>query len=256
MLKSLHENVDDLDDLVGKGFAKFQNPDDQNYLKRMIARNDNDMSIALQSILPLSRQWQELETAIIQYQNTGGVYLVTESNYNFDGRTSTLNAFPSLSNKVDKDLWLSVVMVQPKDKEAIFEGNTEAEIEKLLANKSYILPLNSCGEMAADYCILTPSWQVLSTMTERVAFQDGNPLYMVDGRLHQIADGHSMGAPMVAATLALMEENNRKKKLGYSMKDLVRILKDSANRSFPGYDPKTHGRGLLDVGAAIAAMQK
>jgi subtilisin family serine protease len=256
LIQVVENEADDIKDLAGKGYVQFQTPSDLEYLKDMIAKNDGDSSIALLSILPLSRQWLELEAAIVHYQNAGGVYLVTESNYNFEGRSSTLNAFPSLSDKIDKDLWLSVVMVQPKELETSFAADYEGDITKLLADKSYSFPLNSCGELASEYCILTPSWNVFSTMTKRVAFDDGSPLLTLDGRVHQIASGHSMGAPMVAATLALMEEENQKNNLGYSMKKLVKILKESANRSFPGYNAKTHGRGLLDVGAAIAAMQE
>lgn len=61
---------------------------------------------------------------------------------------------------------------------------------------------------------------------------------------------------MVAATLALMEEENIRKGYGYSMKDLVRILKENANRSFNGYNEAQHGVGMLDVAAAINGMQR
>lgn len=110
--------------------------------------------------------------------------------------------------------------------------------------------------MAKDYCILTPSWHVFSTMTERTAFQGSGEIFLLDGRTYQALDGHSMGAPMVAATLALMEEENLRQGYRYKMKDLVQILKRNANRNFPGYDSNLHGVGMLDVTAAITAMKK
>jgi hypothetical protein len=179
------------------------------------------------------------------------VYLITESNIPF-GRTSVINAMPSLSNKVDADLWLSVVMVQPKGIEA---AKTQAGFKQILDKAEYITPINHCGKTAASYCILTPSYDVLSTMTEKVREAEA-PLYKIQERFHQSFSGHSMGAPMVAGALALMQELNQQKKLGYSMKDLVRILKQSANRTFKGYNPDKHGQGILDIGAALKQMEK
>jgi hypothetical protein len=148
-------------------------------------------------------------------------------------------------------------MVQPENtSEALKENPSFEESSVRLKKTAYRTPINSCGGMAKDYCIVTPSSAVLSTMTERTAFRDSGPLYKLDGRFYQTLGGHSMGAPMVAATLALMEENNIRNNYSYTMRDLVRILKDNANRSFSGYDPKKHGRGMLDVSAAVTAMKK
>lgn len=36
-------------------------------------------------------------------------------------------------------------------------------------------------------------------------------------------DEHSVGAPMIAGALAIMEEFNQRKRLGYSMRELVRV---------------------------------
>ncbi len=38
------------------------------------------------------------------------------------------------------------------------------------------------------------------------------------------------------------------------MKDLVRTLKGNANRSFKGYNAKKHGRGMLDIAAALEKL--
>ncbi len=252
LISKIEQEVDDVDDLFDKGLAVPIDSADREFLTRMISENDDDVSIALMSLIPQTSTWADLEDALAAYQATDGVYLVTESNYTFDNHSSTLNAMPSLSDKVDEDLWLSIVMAVPEGVDALDENSTREEVDALMQG-AYLTPINSCGEMAKNYCLLTPSYSVLSTMTERVAFSNSQ-LLGVDGRLHQVLDGHSMGAPMVAATLALMEEHNVAEGLGYSMKDLVRILKDNANRSFPGYVPFKHGRGLLDVSAAITAM--
>jgi len=251
-VSKIEQEVDDVDDFFDKGLAVPVDPADREYLTRMISDNEDDLSIALMSLIPQTSTWAELEDALAAYQATDGVYLVTESNYIFSDHSSTLNAMPSLSSKIDENLWLSIVMAVPEGMDSLDENATREDMDALMQN-AYITPINSCGEMAKDYCILTPSYSVLSTMTERVAFS-GTPLLKIDGRVHQVLNGHSMGAPMVAATLALMEEHNLAESLGYSMKDLVRILKENADRSFPGYDRVKHGRGLLDVSAAISAM--
>ncbi len=223
------------------------------FYQAAVEQTDGDDLVALSAAFTLTSDWANLEDAIAAYQANDGVYLVTESNYNFDDHSSTLNALPSLSEKVDSDLWLSVVMVAPENMEALVEFESQAQIEEYLETAAYMTPLNGCGELAADYCIVTPSYSVVSTMTETVA-QSDDAMYAMDDRTYQSFDGHSMGAPMVAATLALMEEENQRSGRGYSMKELVKILKSSANRSFPGYNRKQHGVGMLDAGAAIAAM--
>ncbi len=236
--------------IFSEGAVKFINHADQNYLKTVAEQSEEPIPTYLGTLLPLTKEWSELANTLAEYQRSGGVYLITESN-NIFNRTSVLNAMPSISPKVDKDLWLSVVMVMPAK---VPGGDSPtASISSDTLNGRYITPLNHCGKVAKEYCILTPSYNVLSTMTEKVR-ESSVTLYNIDGRMHQVFSGHSMGAPMVAATLALMQEYNQKKQLGYSMKDLVRILKDNANRNFPGYDPDKHGRGILDVSAALAAM--
>jgi subtilisin family serine protease len=240
IMRHVEKDIKKVPDLFNKGLVELENPGDQEFLERVIKANDKDLFIMMGLPLQLSAEWRDLAKAIGRYQASGGVYIVTESNYVFENRTSVLNAMPSLCDAVDEDLWLSVVMVAQKE-----QGEGE-----------YFCPINSCGDLAANYSIVTPSYAVLSTMTERVALWGDSPLFELDGRFHQAFGGHSMGAPMVAATLALMEEQNVREGYGYSMKDLVRILKESANRSFPGYDPALHGRGMLDVTAAVEAMKK
>lgn len=221
-----------------KGLAQFEQPADIVQFKRLLKKAEGRQEVLASLFIQQSREWHDLGDAIAAYQAKDGVYLVTESNNVFEDQSSLLNAMPDFHPKVDRDLWLSVVMVA-----------REGEDPKT----PYQTPINSCGKQARDYCIVTPSADVPSTMTKRVA-ESALPLIKVDGRYHQIFSGHSMGAPMVAATLALMEELNREKKLGLSMKDLVRIMKQNANRSFPGYDPARHGVGMLDVKAALRAM--
>ena len=201
------------------------------------------------SLYSSGRLIRELGEAVQAFQQSGGVYIVTESNYRFGDRTSVLNALPDLVEGVDPGLWLSVVMVQP---EGLDEARTAEEVAAL-KNAPYHAPINNCGTLARDYCIVVPSYNVLSTMTEQVA-ETALPLYLLDGRTYQAFSGHSMGAPMVAGALALMQEFNVRQNLGLEMRDLVRVLKQTANRQFKGYDPAQHGVGMLDVGAAIGAL--
>ncbi len=223
---------------------------DRKMLARVIRSNGRDMSIAGLALLPRTGTFARMVDAFAAYQATGGVYLVTESNYTFEDRSSVLNALPALSDKIDPDLWLSVVMVQPEGLETV---ETPEELEAARAGR-YITPINGCGTLAKDYCIVVPSYDVLSTMTERVSDPELS-LFGLDGMTYQLFSGHSMGAPMVAGALALMQEYNTREHLGLSMKDLVRILKASANRNFEGYDPVSMGVGMLDVSAAIRAMK-
>ncbi len=252
ILERIVENSNGLDDMIQQGIAIFKIPSDIEYIKSFEAQLDKKAYTAfvLSSLLPFSKEWQQLEESIRRYQESGGVYIITESNTVLN-RTSILNAMPSISDKVDKDLWISAVMVEPKDLE---KAMSKRELENLLDSSAYITPLNNCGELAYGYCILTPSYDILSTMTAKVKYAD-LPLFIIEGRSYQPASGHSMGAPMIAAALALMQEYNQREGLGYSMKDLVRILKKSANRSFKGYDPKKHGQGVLDIKNALEMMK-
>ncbi|MCF6188995.1 MAG: S8 family serine peptidase [Cocleimonas sp.] len=249
MFKRFEQDVESVNDLSDKGLVTFQNDADKGYLERIFNNNNQDPTIIAGTVLPKSKQWKELETAIKAYQDTDGVYIITESNNIFENRTSVLNAMPSLSDKVDPDLWISAVLVQPKPYSETGIAVLESEVD--LAGE-YITPINSCGELAQSYCILIPSYDVLSTMTEALAFN--RPIYQLNNRNHQILTGHSMGAPMIAGALALMEEYNVRENTGYKMKDLVRILKENAHKSFLGYDAKKHGNGLLDIEAALNAM--
>jgi subtilisin family serine protease len=254
IIKAFEQEEGKLSALNNKGLVRFEDDADIEYITRVTNNNGGDESIAAGVLLPLSKQWKELEDTIKAYQDSDGVYIITESNNLFENRTSVLNAMPTLSTKVDPALWISAVMAVPK---GYFEltNNPDSTVEELnqLMKGEYITPINSCGEMAAEYCILIPSYSVLSTMTRKVADQS-IPFFNIDGRGYQILSGHSMGAPMIAGALALMEEYNVRKGLGYKMKDLVRILKDNANRSFPGFDATKHGKGLLDIEAALKAM--
>ncbi len=230
--------INSFSELADKGYVKFQNMSDIAYLKRMEKQVEDSDMLIMSPLLPRSKEWAELIDALAEYQKSGGVYIVTESNQKLDNHTSIFNAMPDLSDKIDEDLWINIVMVE---REETGKGN-------------YSTPINTCGELSKNYCIITPSYYVLSTMTERVAEWGGSPLFMVDGRPHQVFGGHSMGAPMVAAALALMQEYNKQHGSKYSMKDLVRFLKKSANKNFPGYDANLHGLGMLDVGAALKMM--
>jgi len=232
------DGIDGFDELASKNYVTFSNPDDVKLLNRLERSVDEPDMLPLGVLLPRSKEWAELEDAVAAYQAGDGVYIVTESNSILENRSSIFNALPDLSDKVNEDLWISIVMV---DREDVDTG-------------PYSTPINTCGAMATNYCLITPSYFVLSTMTDRVAEWGDSPIIVVDGRKHQVFAGHSMGAPMVAAGLALMEEYNRKTGSKYSMKDLVGIMKDTGNKHFPGYEPKLHGRGMLDIGAALKRM--
>lgn len=254
IMAQIEDELDGPEDLLNSSLITLENSDDYKMLERVTKNLDEDDALFAFAglFIPMSSEWAYLEEAIHKYQKAGGVYLVTESNNVFEDRSSTLNAFPELSDKIDPDLWLSVVMVEPDGFEDIA---SEEDLERVLSTGPYRANINSCGREAAKYCIVTPSYEVFSTMTERLAYGYGMNLFKVDDRLYQSLSGHSMGAPMVAGALALMEEYNRREGLNYSMKDIVRILKENANRSYPGYDPVRHGRGMLDIDAAIRAMK-
>jgi hypothetical protein len=252
--KRFEQTIKKAKDLSEKGFVSFQNAADIVYLDRVFTSNGSDPLTLLGILLPKSKEWQDLENAIKTYQSTDGVYIITESNNLFENRTSVLNAMPSLSDKVSADLWISAVLATPKGLNELLGDPTAttAQLEALIEKREYITPINSCGEMAKDYCILIPSYEVFSTMTRAVA-SDGN-IFLLDKRTYQTQSGHSMGAPMIAAALALMQEKNTQNDQGYTMKDLVRILKQSADKSFPGYDQNKHGQGMLDISAALKKM--
>ena len=79
----------------------------------------------------------QLAKTLADYQRSGGVYLVTESN-NIFNRSSVLNAMPSISPQVDKDLWLSVVMVAPAKRP---EGDSAtAQVSPETLNGKYFTP--------------------------------------------------------------------------------------------------------------------
>ena len=232
-------------------WVTFDHLSDKTYLDTM-ARKSEDDDLKMITLIPFSSQWQTLEKAIARYQKHGGVYIATESNTIF-GRTSLLNAMPTISDQVDPDLWINAVMVYPTGY-AQARHDTIEEAYNYTQTHPYKAILNSCGEVAKEYCMVVPSYNVLSSVTPRLS-HEGMPLLTIDGRTFQPYTGHSMGAPMIAGALALMAEYNAREHLGYTTRDLVRILKQSANRSFDGYDPKRHGVGMLDVKAALQAMK-
>ena len=245
----VEKNLRKVDDLFAKDFVSFESEEEEaEALGLLKAAGGDPKEYALGFLLQYSTEWENLIQALADYQAQDGLYIVTESNAVFGDTSSLLNALPSLDERIDPDLWITVSMVMPDDIENAVDDEGNVTVSK------YISPINPCGKMAADYCIVTPSYLVLSTMTERMAFWDGTPLLEIEGRLYQPLDGHSMGAPMVAAALALMQERNERDALGYSMKEMAMILKENANREFPGYDPIKHGRGMLDVKAALDAM--
>jgi len=194
IINRFEQDVVDVSDLSDNGLVSFQDASDIDYLARVINVNGGDPVIAIGSLIPKSAQWKVLEDAIKAYQDKDGVYIITESNNLFENRTSVLNAMPTLSTKVDSDLWISAVLAQPKDYEQVISNPdaTEADITALMDGE-YITPINSCGPMASEYCILIPSYDVLSTMTDKVAEQD-SLFIKIDGRGHQVFSGHSMGA--------------------------------------------------------------
>lgn len=240
-------------DVDNKRWVTFDQPSDKAYLEKMAHKIDQDdlEALKIETLIPFSSQWHTLENALERYQKNGGVYISTESNVVF-GRTSLLNAMPTISDQVDPDLWINVVMVYPKGY-AEARHDTMEEAYRYTQTHPYETVLNHCGEIAKDYCMVVPSYSVLSSVTQRLS-RDDMPLFTLDGRTFQAYGGHSMGAPMVAGALALMAEYNTRKHLGYTTKDLVRILKQNANKSFEGYDPKHHGVGMLDIRAALKAM--
>ena len=250
--KRLKNEIESVDDFMRSALFNFQDEGDKMGVKAMLNQiDDGEKQETINGILlPKSKEWKRLEESIQRYQKSDGVYIVTESN-NIFHKTSVLNAMPTISDKVDKDLWISAVLISPKDIDTIttLQGRKDA-----IKNSEWENIINDCGAVAQEYCVLVPSYDVLSTMTSKV--RDAQASFItIDGYSgYQVNTGHSMGAPMIAGALALMEEKNQKENLGYSMKDLVRLLKQSANRKFKGYDAIKHGQGILDIKAALAVM--
>lgn len=257
--KALESHDNSMSKIVSAGLVRLVDPADAVILDRVAVASSDEDFVRTAPFLQKSLEWRDLTKAIARFQRADGVYITTESNNLFEDRSSLLNALPSLASNVDPGLWLSVVLAVPSDVMNDTAKRPRQPDQDSTTNTvrpsmpSLHTPLNTCGRLAADYCILTPSYDVSSTMTEKVA-ERGMPLFRLDERDYQIFSGHSMGAPMVAATLALMEEKNQRSGYGYDMKILVQMLKTSANRQFPNYDRVKHGWGMLDVTAALEAM--
>ncbi len=243
-------NLLSYDSFVASNLFSFKNASDKARLKEMLKGIDGDDAITtlLGILLPKSKEWKSIEESVSAYQQAGGVYIITESNNVFE-ETSILNAMPTISDKVDKDLWISAVLISPKG----LEDMNLTQRKEAIKNAEWENIINDCGKTAKEYCILVPSRDVLSTITQKVR-EPQMPLVKIDEGYYQSFTGHSMGAPMIAGALALMEQKNREKNLGFTTKDLVSILKKSANRRFKGYNPDRHGQGILDVQAALKKM--
>jgi len=251
--QKVENEIENIDDFMTSSLFQFKNISDKENLKKiLLTLPDEDKLDTINGILmPKSQEWKMLEESIQRYQQSDGVYIITESN-NIFHTTSVLNAMPTISNKVDKDLWISAVLISPKNFDDIktLQGKKDA-----IHTSEWENIINDCGEVAQEYCVLIPSYNVISTMTQKV--REAEDIFVtIDGYGYQMNTGHSMGAPMIAGALALMQEKNQKENLKLSMKALVRILKESANRSFIGYNAKRHGQGILDVKAALEAMSK
>ena len=242
------EAAGSIDKLLTEKFADFKDPNAKIEIKKLGKSVDDLQSYMFGIFAPKTKEWKALEESIHKYQQSGGVYITTESN-NIFHKTSVFNALPTITDKVDKDLWISTVMITP---EKFAEAKTPEDVDNALKGR-WTTMINDCGEAAEKYCLLTPSNNVMSAMTQKVR-ESNMALLKIDGRYYQEYSGHSMGAPMIAGALALMLEKNKEKNYGYSMKELVTILKRTANRTFTGYDPKKHGQGILDVRKALEAI--
>lgn len=59
--------------------------------------------------------------------------------------------------------------------------------------------------------------------------------------------GTSFATPMVSSAAALVKSQNP----ALTNRAVLEVLLESANRSFDGYEPELHGRGILDIEAAL-----
>ena len=169
-------------------------------------------------LLPHSREWSEMADAIAQYQVSGGVVVISESNNRFAGRSGVLNALPSLSEAVDPGRWLSVVYVRR-------EG------------ESFVAGLNGCGREAAAFCVAVEAPNVLGAIPEGGWRGES---------------GHSMATPMVSGLIAVILERERREDRSFSVEDALCVIRRSVRRDFAGYAADIHGLGLLDAKAALA----
>ncbi len=213
-----------LPQLVAEGLIEPQDPADLDEIEAIAGPHDDRPALVYAMLLPISREWDQLGQAIASYQAAGGVVVISEANNRLNGRSGVLNSMPSLHPAVSADQWLSVVHV-----EADGEGGFRA-------------PLNACGEMAANYCLSVEAGMILSA-----------DLPDASGANLRAASGHSMATPMVSGLLALVAELARRDDPDFAMRDAMYMLRCTADRDFPGYDPAIHGVGLLNARRALAA---
>ena len=208
-----------LPDLLAKRRLVLVDAADADALDRLGRHHNDPPALVYGLILPTSAEWQDLALAVAQFQFAGGVIVISESNNRLEGRSGVLNALPAIESTVDPDRWLSVVYVQPDN------------------DGGYHVPLNGCGVEAQAFCIAVRADDVLA------------PAAATDGL--RAESGHSMAAPMVSGLLAIMVEAGRRHDPHFGSVDAVRIVRDTARRDFPGYDPVVYGVGLLDAKEAL-----
>lgn len=103
---------------------------------------------------------------------------------------------------------------------------------------------NRCG-LAADWCIAAPGDGI------RIAYFGPDEDGTLGVRDTRIEGGTSFAAPMVTGGLAVMKHRFRGQ---LSNTDLLTRLLETADRSGRYADPKTYGRGLMDLDAATAPV--
>lgn len=208
-------------ELRESGAIAFERPESWSYLTRIGAHHDNPSSLMIGFLLPVTLEWQRMAEAMARFQASGGVIVIAESNNRFEGHSGLLNTMPSQYEGVRESQWLSIVHVR-----ADAAGGFET-------------PLNGCGREAAQYCMAVYSPNIEAAAPE--------------GQRHT-ASGHSMAVPMVTGLLALMLEKGGRVDPGLSVSEALCVLRASAVRDFPGYDPSVHGLGVLQPLKALESI--
>mgnify|MGYP000244663320 CR=1 FL=1 len=205
--------------LVGEEQIAFSNPQDEEALMAIGLYHDDPPALVYALILPGTSEWRDLAAAVGRFQQAGGIVVISEANNRLDERSGVLNAMPAIEQTVDPERWLSVVYVRPNP------------------SGGFYTPLNGCGRSARSFCLSVRADEVLAPAA------GGGGL--------RAESGHSMAAPMVSGLIALLIEQGRAHDPEFDAADALRILHETARRDFPGYDPDTHGMGLLDAAEAL-----
>lgn len=214
---------DDFRELLSGKAIVLEQPGDRAFIARIGAQHNDPQALVYGILAPKSREWRELARSVARFQQDGGIVVISESNNRFEDRSGVLNALPALSPDVDSESWLSVVYVRPD------------------GAGGFQTPLNGCGRMAATFCVSIRADDVLAAAVG----EEGDAAMRAES-------GHSMGTPMLSGLVALILEKRRRSDPEFSASDALAVIKRTARRDFPDYDPLRHGLGVVAAAAALA----